>query len=200
MKESSKNITIFVLFIIFVGLCYLLYYSISYQKKLNNEEPVINNRYDSKILNFDINSKSIKVNLTENIDGLELSVNKKKISTYKDGKVSNNNTFEVVEYDKEYLFINIKSDNGDKPILINEEGLIVYEFDTFIYNGLLGVFKDDESHENFFIQDKKVYLFSELIDTDEVENREEFSRKNMLDFVDGNFVINFIEFAHGKYI
>ena len=200
MKESSKNITIFVLFIIFVGLCYLLYYSISYQKKLNNEEPVINNRYDSKILNFDINSKSIKVNLTENIDGLELSVNKKKISTYKDAKVSNNNTFEVVEYDKEYLFINIKSDNGDKPILINEEGLIVYEFDTFIYNGLFGVFKDDESHENFFIQDKKVYLFSELIDTDEVENREEFSRKNMLDFVYGNFVINFIEFAHGKYI
>jgi len=200
MKENSKNITIFILFVIFVGLAYLLYYSINYQKKLNNEEPVIYNRYDNKVLNFDINSKSLKVNLNENIDGLELSINKKVISTFKDGKVSNNNTFEVVQYDKEYLFINIKSDNGDKPILINEDGLIAYEFETFIYNGVYGTFKDDENHENFYILDKKVYLFSDLIDTDVVDNREEYARKNMLDFVDGNFVINHIEFSHGQYI
>ena len=49
MKENSKNITIFILFVIFVGLAYLLYYSINYQKKLNNEEPVIYNRYDNKV-------------------------------------------------------------------------------------------------------------------------------------------------------
>ena len=199
MKESSKNITIFILFIIFIGLCYLLYYSINYQKKINSEEPVINSKYKSKILNFEINNKSIKVNLQENKNGLELSINKKVIDTYTDGSVSNNNTFEVVEYDKEYLFINIKSNNGDRPILINEDGLVAYEFDTFIYNGLYAIFKDDNGKENFFIQDKKIYFYTDLEETDEVENKEEFARKNVLDFVDGSFVKNYIEFSHGNY-
>lgn len=199
MKESSKNIIIFILFIIFVSLCYLFYYSIGYQKKLNSEEPTVTSKYDSKVLNFEINSKALKVNLTENINGLELSINKKIIDTYSEGKVSNKNTFEVVTYDKEYLFINIKSDNGDKPILINEDGLVAYEFDTFIYSNFKSSFIDDDNNDNFFILENNVYFYSDLEEADVVDNREEFARKNKLDFIDGNFTKTFLEISHGKY-
>jgi hypothetical protein len=194
MKESSKNILIFLLFIIFIGLSYLLYYSYNYQKKLEEAVPVTTNEV-SKILNFKLNGKSIKLELIEKKTGLEIDFNGKKIDTIENGKISSDNLIDVVTYEeKDYLLVSIPTSKY-KPFILNDEGKIIYEFNEFDY-----VFVDEVNNKNIFIDNKQIYIYQKLNEEDKSEHSEsEFARKNLVHISSEEITLEFVEFTHGIF-
>ena len=110
MKESSKNIVIVFLFIIFCGLGYLLFYSYNYQKKLENDIPASKEKANTKELNISMNDGIARIELKEYKSKLEFYFNSKLISTIDGGKVSTNNLINVIRYNEiDYLIVDIKS-------------------------------------------------------------------------------------------
>ena len=195
MKESSKNILIVLLFIIFCGLAYLLYYSYDYQKKLNNDVPTSNQKTNTKSLNLSMDDSIAKIELKELKNKVEFYFNNKLITTIDGGKISDNSLINVIRYEEvDYLIVDIIG-NETKPFILNSNGKIVYEFEKIDYS-----FVDDTNHKNMFIDSDKLYIYKKLDEEDKTNFSEnEYARKYLVNIVNGEINLEFITIEHGKF-
>ncbi len=193
MKESSKNILIFFLSLIFIGLIGLLIYSHDYQKKLLDDVPEVKKHEEVKKINVVMNEKNINLELKEVNKNIDVYFNNIKITSVLDGSLSNNliEVFKSNEID--YLIIGIYG-HDFKPIILNSEGTIIYEFDTFNYT-----FIDDSNHKNIFVDNNNLFVYNLLNDEDKLSYPEtEYARKNQVNIVDENVTFEFLSIEHGK--
>ena len=193
MKESSKNILIFFLSLIFIGLIGLLIYSHDYQKKLLDDVPEVKKHEEVKKINVVMNEKNINLELKEVNKNIDVYFNNIKITSVLDGSLSNNliEVFKSNEID--YLIIGIYG-HDFKPIILNSEGTIIYEFDTFNYT-----FIDDSNHKNIFVDNNNLFVYNLLNDEDKLSYSEtEYARKNQVNIVDENVTFEFLSIEHGK--
>lgn len=193
MKESSKNILIFFLSLIFIGLIGLLIYSHDYQKKLLDDVPEVKKHEEVKKINVVMNEKNINLELKEVNKNIDVYFNNIKITSVLDGSLSNNliEVFKSNEID--YLIIGIYG-HDFKPIILNSEGTIIYEFDTFNYT-----FIDDSNHKNIFVDNNNLFVYNLLNDEDKLSYSEtEYARKNQVNIVDENVTFEFLSIEHGN--
>ena len=198
MKESSKNILILILLVIFVGLSYLLYYSYNYQKKLVETKPTIINKEASKALDFKLNGKDIKIELKDKKNYIEVYFNNKKLTSIDHGLISTDNIFEVVNYEEiDYLVVSIPGSEF-KPFILNDEGKIIYEFDAFVFNNTSTKFIDEENNTNLYVEDKKLFFYKSLEEEDKVTYSEsEYAKKYLVNIVNGEITSEFVSIEHG---
>ncbi len=195
MKESSKNILIVLLFIIFCGLGYLLYYSYNLQNSLNNEVPVSNEKASTKNLNLAMDDGIVNLELKEYKSKLEFYFNNKLITTIDGGKISDSNLIDTIRYNEiDYLIVNIKG-TETKPFILNSNGKIVYEFDKINYS-----FVDDNNNKTLFIDNSNLYIYKGLEEEDKTTYSEtEYARKYLVNIVDGEAKLEFVSIEHGKF-
>ena len=200
MKESSKNILIFVLLLIFVGLIYLCYYSYNYQKRLLETKPTIISNEASKTMSFTLNGKSIKLELKDKKNYIDVYFNSKKLTTVEHGLISTDNLFEVINYeDVDYLVVSIPGSEF-KPFILNDEGKIIYEFDSFVFNNTYTRFIDDQNNKNIYVEDSKIFYYKNLEEEDKTTYSEsEYARKYLINIVSGEITSEFIAIEHGIF-
>ncbi|MBQ7241094.1 MAG: hypothetical protein IJS56_06630 [Bacilli bacterium] len=193
MKESSKNILIFFLSLIFIGLIGLLIYSYDYQKKLLDDVPEVKKQEEVKKINVVMNEKNINLELKEVNKNIDVYFNNKKITSVIDGTLSNN-VIEVFKSNEvDYLILGIYG-HDFKPIILNSEGIIIYEFDTFNYT-----FIDDNNHKNIFVDNNNLFVYNLLNDEDKLSYSEtEYARKNQVNIIEENVTFEFLSIEHGK--
>ncbi len=195
MKESSKNLIIVLLFIIFVGLIGLLYYSINYQKKLNNDIPVVKEKTSSKELNISMDDGIARIELKEYKNKVEFYFNDRLISTIDGGKISDKNLIDVIRYNEiDYLFVNIIG-NDDKPFILNSNGKIIYEFEKINYS-----FTDDNNNKTLYIDNNSLYIYKHLEEEDKATYSDnEYARKYLVNILEGETKFEFVSIEHGNY-
>ena len=193
MKESSKNILIFFLSLIFIGLIGLLIYSYDYQKKLLDDVPEVKKQEEVKKINVVMNEKNINLELKEVNKNIDVYFNNKKITSVIDGTLSNN-VIEVFKSNEvDYLILGIYG-HDFKPIILNSEGIIIYEFDTFNYT-----FIDDNNHKNIFVDNNNLFVYNLLNDEDKLSYSEtEYARKKQVNIIEENVTFEFLSIEHGK--
>jgi len=195
MKESSKNILIVLLFIIFCGLGYLLYYSYNLQKSLNDDVPVSNEKASTKSLNLAMDNGIARIELKEYKSKLEFYFNDNLITTIEGGKISDSNLIDTIRYNEiDYLIVIIKG-TETKPFILNSNGKIVYEFDKINYS-----FVDDNNNKTLFIDNSNLYIYKGLEEEDKTTYSEtEYARKYLVNIVDGEAKLEFVSIEHGKF-
>ncbi len=193
MKESSKNVVIVLLLIIFCGLSYLLYYSYNYQKKLNNDVPVSKEKASTKNINLSLDDGIARIELKEYKSKLEFYFNDKLISTIDGGKINNGNLISVIRYNEiDYLIVDIKG-NDEKPFILNSNGKIIYEFDKITYS-----FTDDSNNNVLFVDNNSLYIYKQLEEDDKTSYSDsEYARKYLVNIIDGEISFEFVSIEHG---
>ena len=195
MKESSKNIVIGILFIIFCALGYLLYYAHNLQNELNNDVPVSKEKASSKNLNLPMNDSYVNIELKELKSKLEFYFNDKLIATIDGGKINDNNLIKVVRYNEiDFLVVNILG-NDDKPFILNSNGKIVYEFDKIDYS-----FIDDNNKNTLFVDNDNIYIYKHLEDEDKTNYSDsEYARKYVVNILNEEVKLELVSIEHGRY-
>lgn len=194
MKESSKNVLIILLTLIFVGLILLLVYSYNYQKKLLDDVPVVKQKENVKKIDVTMNESNINIELKEVNNSIEVYFNNKKITSVIDGTLSNNVVSVFKSNEVDYLVIGIYG-HDFKPIILNDSGNIIYEFEKFDYT-----FIDDSNHKNIFVDNNNLFVYNLLNEEDKASYLEtEYARKNLVIINEEEVTFEFSSFEHGKF-
>ena len=172
-SEKGKNITIFILFVILVGLICLLVYTIKFNKTRYVEDDLkIPEIKETKNWHLAFLEEQHVVKLEQDKKNVNVYFDSSLIQTVNNASINNNRNkyiiFNGLNDGKVYALINVASKNVDKPIVINNEGTIIYEFESFIFYGEYHDFKVNDSYTNYGIDTETGLFFVKELD---VENK-----------------------------
>ena len=125
---------------------------------------------------------------------IDVYFNNKKITSVLDGTLLNN-VIEVFKSNEvDYLILGIYG-HDFKPIILNSDGTIIYEFDSFNYT-----FIDDNSNKNIFVDNNNLFVYNLLNEEDKLSYSEtEYARKNLVNIVDENVTFELSSIEHGNF-